>query len=269
VLGCGLTHGAPPTRNPQRRRDHPFRVARQEQTESGQRNFDQKRLDQRCEELTARRRGRHVEPCVDQQQSRRRRRCSLEPRRTPPGRKRNRDEQPAQRHVEPDPGHVPVGRRVCRRKALCQHDYPGHEDERGQPEKRRDPSCRPQPDGALLFGLDGGHDCGNETGRFEIPREPAADATRRDLFDVVDSSIARRSSLSLGIAALVFWAVSWSWLIGTGTMLVRIGEVGALVVGVAAVAVGLRIRPRPAGLLLGAIALALVLGLNLLALVLY
>ena len=67
----------------------------------------------------------------------------------------------------------------------------------------------------------------------------------------------------------MLWAVSWSWLIGTGTMLVRIGEVGALVVGVAAVAVGLRIRPRPAGLLLGAIALALVRGLNLLGLVLY
>jgi hypothetical protein len=49
---------------------------------------------------------------------------------------------------------------------------------------------------------------------------------------------------------------------------VRIGEVGALVVGLAAIAVGLRIRPRPAGLLLGVIALALVLGLNMLGLVL-
>jgi hypothetical protein len=64
------------------------------------------------------------------------------------------------------------------------------------------------------------------------------------------------------------WAVSWSWLIGIGTTVVRIGEVGALVAGLAAVAVGLTIRPRPAGLLLGVIALALVLGLNLLGLVL-
>jgi hypothetical protein len=138
----------------------------------------------------------------------------------------------------------------------------------------------------LLFGLDRGHDCGNEAERFEIPhplsenagivaarggpRNPR-DPTLRVVshFDLVDSSIARRSSLSLGIAALILWAVSWSWLIGIGTTLVRIGEVGALVVGVAAVAVGLRIRPRPAGLLLGAIALALVLSLNLLGLVLY
>ena len=93
--------------------------------------------------------------------------------------------------------------------------------------------------------------------------------TRPGQFDVVDSSIARTSSLSLGIAALVLWAVSWSWLIGISTTVVRIGEVGALVVGLAAVAVGLTIRPRPAGLLLGVIALALVLGLNLLGLVLY
>jgi hypothetical protein len=134
----------------------------------------------------------------------------------------------------------------------------------------------------LLFGLDRGHDCGNEAERFEIPQNAGISAARggprnsRDPtlrvvshFDVVYSSIARTSSLSLGIAALILWAVSWSWLIGSGTTLVRIGEVGALVVGVAAVAVGLRIRPRPAGLLLGAIALALVLGLNLLGLVLY
>ena len=50
--------------------------------------------------------------------------------------------------------------------------------------------------------------------------------------------------------------------------MVRIGEVGALVVGLAAIAVGLTIRPRPVGLLLGVIALVLVLGLNLLGLVL-
>jgi hypothetical protein len=88
-------------------------------------------------------------------------------------------------------------------------------------------------------------------------------------FDLVDLFIARTSSLSLGIAALVLWAVSWSWLIGISTTVVRIGEVGALVVGLAAVAVGLTIRPRPAGLRLSMIALALVLGLNLLGLVLY
>src|SRR5262249_53164003 len=40
--------------------------------------------------------------------------------------------------------------------------------------------------------------------------------TRPGQFDVVDSAIARRSSLSLGIAALVSWAVSCSWLIGIG-----------------------------------------------------
>jgi hypothetical protein len=104
-------------------------------------------------------------------------------------------------------------------------------------------------------------------GRGGDPYAPAS-LTRPGQFDAVDSAIARRSSLSLGIAALVLWAVSWSWLIGIGTTVVRIGEVGALVVGLAAIAVGLTIRPRPVGLLLGVIALVLVLGLNLLGLVL-
>lgn len=77
----------------------------------------------------------------------------------------------------------------------------------------------------------------------------------------------RRSSLILGIAALVLWAVSWSWLVGIGVTVVRVGEVGALVAGLAAVAVDLRTRPRSVGFWLGVVALVLVVGLNLLGLV--
>ena len=48
----------------------------------------------------------------------------------------------------------------------------------------------------------------------------------------------RQSSLSLGILALLLWAVSWSWLVGVGVTVVRIGEVGALLAGIAAVVGG-------------------------------
>lgn len=81
------------------------------------------------------------------------------------------------------------------------------------------------------------------------------------------SGVGRRSSLILGIAALVLWAVSWSWLVGIGVTVVRVGEVGALVAGLAAVAVDLRTRPRSVGFWLGVVALVLVVGLNLLGLV--
>jgi hypothetical protein len=77
-----------------------------------------------------------------------------------------------------------------------------------------------------------------------------------------------RSSLTLGIAALVMWAVSWSWLVGVGVTMVRVGEVGALVAGLAAVAVSLRTRPLSVGFWLGVVALVLVVGLNLLGLIL-
>ena len=80
--------------------------------------------------------------------------------------------------------------------------------------------------------------------------------------------VGRQSSLILGIAALVLWAVSWSWLVGVGVTVVRVGEVAALVAGLTAVAVGLRTQPRPVGLWLGVVALVLVVGLNLLGLVL-
>ena len=54
----------------------------------------------------------------------------------------------------------------------------------------------------------------------------------------------RQSSLNLGILALLFWAISWSWLVGVGVTVVRFGEVGALLAGVAAVAAG-GTAPRP------------------------
>jgi hypothetical protein len=78
----------------------------------------------------------------------------------------------------------------------------------------------------------------------------------------------RQSSLNLGILALVFWAISWSWLVGVGVTFVRIGEVGALLAGIAAVATGATARSpsRNAGLWCGIAALVLVIGLNLLGL---
>jgi hypothetical protein len=74
----------------------------------------------------------------------------------------------------------------------------------------------------------------------------------------------------LGILALALWALSWSWLIGVGVTVVRIGEVGALVAGVAAVAIGAATwtRARNAGLWMGLSALVLVVGLNLVAVIL-
>jgi hypothetical protein len=47
--------------------------------------------------------------------------------------------------------------------------------------------------------------------------------------------MARRSSLGLGILALLLWALSWSWLVGAGVVVVRVGEIGALLAGIAAV----------------------------------
>jgi hypothetical protein len=80
----------------------------------------------------------------------------------------------------------------------------------------------------------------------------------------------RQRSLSLGILALALWAISWSWLIGVGLIMVRIGEVGAFVIGIAAVAASVKTQSRSqkAGRWLGVIALVLVVGLNLLGLVL-
>ena len=75
--------------------------------------------------------------------------------------------------------------------------------------------------------------------------------------------------LGLGILALALWAVSWSWLVGVGITVVRIGEVGALLAGVAAVTLGVTApkRSHRAGLWCGAAALVLVIGLNFLGLV--
>ena len=93
-------------------------------------------------------------------------------------------------------------------------------------------------------------------------------ATQATVLALTASRVGRQSSLILGIAALVLWAVSWSWLVGVGVTVVRVGEVAALVAGLAAVAVGLRTQPRPVGFWLGVVALVLVVGLNLLGLVL-
>ena len=77
-----------------------------------------------------------------------------------------------------------------------------------------------------------------------------------------------QSSLSLGILALLLWAISWSWLVGVGVTVVRTGEVGALLAGIAAVAVGVTAprRSQNVGLWCGVAALMLVIGLNLLGL---
>ena len=79
------------------------------------------------------------------------------------------------------------------------------------------------------------------------------------------SSLVRWSCLGLGILALALWAVSWSWLVGVGVTVVRIGEVGALVAGVAAVVLGVAAprRSQNVGLWCGVAALVLVVGLNL------
>ena len=85
-----------------------------------------------------------------------------------------------------------------------------------------------------------------------------------------DSLIGRRSSLSLGILALVLWAFSWSWLVGLGVVVVRVGEIGAIVAGVAAVVVG-STRSKPftdVGLWCGAVTLVLVFALNILGVLL-
>jgi hypothetical protein len=74
----------------------------------------------------------------------------------------------------------------------------------------------------------------------------------------------RRSCLSLGIVAILFWAVSWSWLLGVGLVITRTGEIGAVLAGVAAVVAGAttRRRRKNVGLWLGVVALMLVFGLN-------
>ena len=86
----------------------------------------------------------------------------------------------------------------------------------------------------------------------------------------MSKTIIRQSSLSLGILALVLWAISWSWLVGVGVTVVRLGEVGALVTGIAAIAVGVATprRSQNAGLWFGIVALVLVVGLKVLGLLL-
>ena len=83
-----------------------------------------------------------------------------------------------------------------------------------------------------------------------------------------DSPIGRQSSLCLGVLALLLWAISWSWLVGVGIVIVRVGEIGAVVAAVAAVLVGATTsrRKHNAGLWCGVVALVLVFGLNILGL---
>ena len=76
--------------------------------------------------------------------------------------------------------------------------------------------------------------------------------------------------MSLGILALFLWAFSWSWLVGADVTVVRVGEIGAVVVGIAAVVVGSTTprRSRNVGLWCGVVALVLVFSLNALGLLL-
>jgi len=78
-----------------------------------------------------------------------------------------------------------------------------------------------------------------------------------------------RTSSVLGVSALVLCAVSWSWIVGAGTTPVRIGEIGALLAGVAAVLSGAVVGWRTTGVGLGVAALGLVIGLNLVGVVFF
>src|SRR3954447_1935301 len=111
---------------------------------------------------------------------------------------------------------------------------------------------------------------GRETAATEDSPPHSRPGSDRRLAGVQDSPMARRSSLSLGILALFLWAVSWSWLVGAGLLVVRVGEIGAVVAGIAAVVVGATRSRRSsnAGLWCGVVALLLVFALNVLALVL-
>jgi hypothetical protein len=87
---------------------------------------------------------------------------------------------------------------------------------------------------------------------------------------VQDSLIGQRLSLSLGILALLLWVCSWSWLVGLGVVVVRVGEIGAIVAGGAAVVVGAT-TTKPSsdvGFWCGAVTLVLVFALNILGVVL-
>jgi hypothetical protein len=57
--------------------------------------------------------------------------------------------------------------------------------------------------------------------------------------------------------------MSWSWIVGVGLTPVRIGEIGALLAGVAAVLSGAAVGWRTMGVGLGVAALVLAIGLNL------
>ena len=78
----------------------------------------------------------------------------------------------------------------------------------------------------------------------------------------------RQSSLKPGDSRAPVLGDLGSWLVGVGVTVVRIGEVGALLAGIAAVVAG-GTAPRPSrnvGLWCGTAALVLVIGLNLLGL---
>ena len=87
---------------------------------------------------------------------------------------------------------------------------------------------------------------------------------------VRDLAIVQRSSSTLGILALLLWGVSWSWVVGVGVVVVRVGEVGAAVVAIAAVVIGATAgrRSNNLGLWCGGVVLVLVLALNVLGLAL-
>ena len=114
--------------------------------------------------------------------------------------------------------------------------------------------------------------CGEEgslgSGVRARPVDVAASLRRLSVLALVASGMGTRSSLTLGLAALILWAVSWSWLVGVGVTVVRVGELGAIVAGLGAVTVGATTRPRSAGFWLGIVVLVLVIGLNVLGLIL-
>jgi hypothetical protein len=117
-------------------------VSCEQQAEKRKWELDEDGLDEGDDELRPGRRGKDVEPGIDEQQCRGCRRRTFEPWRSPPGRDRDGEQEQREDDVEAAPGDVPMRRSVCRRqKDHEQHDG-RHEHDGRQREQRHDPVGR-------------------------------------------------------------------------------------------------------------------------------